>query len=49
MEDLQSALRYYLDGLQNWNEARVHAYEVVMEHTADKLLLAWKRVIGFVE
>lgn len=49
MEDLQSALRYYLDGLQNWNEARVHAYEVVTEHTADKLLLAWKRVIGFVE
>lgn len=49
VEELQDALRYYLDGLQNWNEARVHAYTFARKHNADKLLQAWKRVISFVE
>lgn len=46
MEGLKDTLGFYLDGLQHWNEARVHAYAFVKEHTTDKLLLAWKRVIG---
>lgn len=45
IEDLYDALDYYLDELRNWNEARIYAYEFVREHTADKLLHAWKGVV----
>ena len=45
---LPEALRYYLDGLQNWNRARVYAYELVKQHTTDKLLEKWKEVMDSV-
>lgn len=45
LEGLYDALNYYLDELRNWNEARIYSYEFVREHTADKLLHAWKGVV----
>ncbi len=45
---LPKVLHYYLDGLKNWNRARVYSYELVKEYTTDKLLEKWKEVIDSV-
>lgn len=45
---LPSALHYYLNGLKNWNRARVYSYELVKEYTTDKLLEKWKEVMDCV-
>lgn len=48
MEKLPSALRYYLDGLRNWNRAMVCSYELVKEYTTEKLLEKWREVMNSV-
>lgn len=45
---LPKALHYYLNGLKNWNQARIHSYELVKEYTTDKLLEKWKEVMDSV-
>lgn len=45
---LQKSLDFYLDGLVHWNEAKIRAYEIGKEYTADKLLEAWREVIDHV-
>lgn len=45
---LPSALHYYLNGLKNWNRARVYSYELVKEYTTEKLLEKWKGVMDCV-
>lgn len=45
MERLPKALHYYLDGLRNWNRARVCSYELVKEYTTAKLLEKWREVM----
>ncbi len=45
---LSEALHYYLDGLKNWNRARVYSYELMKEYTTDKLLEKWKEVMDSV-
>jgi accessory secretory protein Asp1 len=42
---LPQALHFYLDGMVNWNEAMVHAYEIGKQFTTDRLLDEWKEVI----
>lgn len=45
---LEDAMKYYLDGLANWNEAMVHAYELGKKYTLNGLIDQWKEVIEFV-
>lgn len=45
---LEDALKYYLDGLSNWNDAMVHAYELGKKYTLSGLINQWKEVIEFV-
>lgn len=45
---LPEVLHYYLEGLKNWNHARVCSYELMKEYTTDKLLEKWRKVIDSV-
>lgn len=45
---LPQILHYYLDGMKNWNEARVYSYELMKDYTTDKLLEKWKEVMNSV-
>ncbi len=45
---LPTVLNYYLNGLKNWNRARIYSYELVKEYTTDKLLEKWKEVMDCV-
>lgn len=45
---LPEALSYYLEGLKNWNQARIYSYELVKEFTTEKLLEKWKEVMDSV-
>lgn len=42
---LINALRYYLDGLSNWNEAMICASEIGKQFSTQALLEKWKEVI----
>jgi accessory secretory protein Asp1 len=42
---LPQALAFYLEGMANWNEAMVHAYEIGKQFTTERLLEEWKEVI----
>jgi accessory secretory protein Asp1 len=42
---LPQALAFYLEGMANWNEAMVHAYEIGQQFTTARLLEEWKEVI----
>lgn len=46
VEDTEKSLSYYLDNMSNWNRALVACYDMVQEYTTDKLINAWKEVIG---
>ncbi len=48
IRDLPSALDYYLDGLANWNDAKISSYELGKRYRTDKLIEKWKEVIDFV-
>jgi accessory secretory protein Asp1 len=43
--ELPGALHFYLDGMANWNEAMVCAYEIGKQFTTARLLEEWKEVI----
>jgi accessory secretory protein Asp1 len=43
--ELPEALHFYLDGMANWNEAMVCAYEIGKQFTTARLLEEWKEVI----
>lgn len=45
MDNLSETLRFYLDGLANWNEAMVASYELGKKYTTKVLLDKWKEVI----
>lgn len=42
-------LRYYLESLNNWNQAMIQSYELGKTHTAQYLVEKWKEVIGNIE
>lgn len=43
--ELAEDLRFYLEGLGNWNEAMIQSYELGKKHTAEYLIEQWKEVI----
>jgi accessory secretory protein Asp1 len=45
IRQLPRALSFYLEGLSNWNEAMVNAYEIGKQFTTERLLEEWKEVI----
>lgn len=45
LDELPDALAYYLEGLTNWNEAMVCAYEIGKKYTSERLTESWKEVI----
>jgi accessory secretory protein Asp1 len=47
IRDLHEVLDYYLDGLNNWNEAVIHAYEKGRQFSTERILEKWKEVIDF--
>ena len=48
IRQLSDALKYYLDGLSNWNDAMVHAYEIGKRYATGGLINKWKEVLDFV-
>jgi accessory secretory protein Asp1 len=46
LSELEESLRYYLDGMSNWNEAMVYSYEMGKNFTTARLIEDWKGVIG---
>ena len=49
LNQLASAIDYYLGSLTHWNEAMVYSYELGHKYTTNVLLKEWKEVIEFVE
>ena len=45
---LPEAIGFYLDSLNNWNEAMVYSYELGKRYTTGELIEKWKEVISFV-
>jgi accessory secretory protein Asp1 len=45
---LPDCLKFYLESLENWNDALVYSYELGKNFTTEKLLEKWKEVIDFV-
>ena len=43
--ELKQQLHFYLDGLNNWNEAVVGCYEIGQKFTTKVLLDAWSEVL----
>lgn len=48
LSQLSEALTYYLDGMANWNDAKVHAFDLGKEYASEVLINKWKEVIDFV-
>lgn len=48
MDRLPGAIAYYLESLNNWNEAMVYSYELGKKYTTRELIEKWKEVISFV-
>ena len=46
---LPKVIGFYLDSLENWNEAMVYSYELGKNYTTEVLIDKWKEVIEFVE
>ena len=49
IDDLQDDLSFYLESLNNWNNAMIEAYAIGKEHTNDELIKQWTEVIEYVE
>lgn len=49
LEDLCQSLHFYLDSLNNWNEAMVASYELGKKFSTAALIDKWKEVIKSVE
>jgi accessory secretory protein Asp1 len=45
---LPARVSYFLDSLENWNEALVYSYELGKKFTTEKLLEKWREVIDCV-
>lgn len=45
MKDIPDALSFYLESLNNWNEAMVYSYEVGKKYTTGVLVDKWREVI----
>jgi len=45
LEELPTALEYYLANLNNWNEAKIYCYELGKKYTTKVLLGRWSEVI----
>lgn len=48
MSLLSDTIDYYLNGLKNWNQARVYSFELGKKYTTNVLIEEWKEVINFV-
>lgn len=48
-ERIPVALDYFLGTLSNWNQAKVHSYEIGQKFTTKKLLEKWKNVMSSLE
>jgi accessory secretory protein Asp1 len=48
IQEIPKRVSYYLDSLENWNEALVYSYELGKKFTTEKLLEKWKEVIDCV-
>ncbi|MBE5912342.1 accessory Sec system protein Asp1 [Pseudobutyrivibrio sp.] len=46
---IPAALDYFLGTLSNWNQAKVHSYEIGQKFTTKKLLEKWKNVMTSLE
>lgn len=44
-EDVIAAIDFYLDNINNWNEAKIFSYELGKKYTTKVLLDKWKEVI----
>ncbi len=49
VEDLGKVLTFYLNGLKNWNNAQVYAYDIGEDYTTSRLVAKWKEVVGEIE
>lgn len=47
--ELKDAVAFYMDGLENWNDAMVHSYELSKEFSTDVLIEKWKEVLASFE
>lgn len=45
---LNRILEYYLNSLNNWNEAMIYSYELGKKYTTEVLVEKWREVIDFV-
>lgn len=45
LQQIPEALHFYLNGVANWNQAVVNAYEIGKRYTTERLLLQWREVI----
>lgn len=45
ISEVTQALDHYLEGVSNWNEAVVNAYEIGKRYTTERLLEQWREVI----
>ena len=48
IDRLYEIIRYYLNSLENWNEAMVYSYEIGKKYTTGVLIEKWKEVIDIV-
>lgn len=49
IEETENVLSFYLDSLDNWNEALVGCYEMGQEYTTKNLIEAWRGVLDSFE
>lgn len=43
---LKEALAYYLESLNHWNEALVYCFDLIQDHTKDRLVKKWKDILN---
>ena len=46
IDDLAGALRYYLNGLSNWNRAKMYSVNKISSYTAEKLVRELTDAVG---
>lgn len=46
--EIQESISYYLDSLENWNEALVSCYEIGKVYTTENLIDSWRKVLEVV-
>lgn len=43
--ELESAIRYYFDGLSNWNQSLVYSVQKMADYTSGRILKQWKELL----